>query len=60
MMDNDPYKIFTDWFNKASKSSKIKDATAMSLATASQDAIPSLRIVLLKGYDKHGFRFYTN
>lgn len=32
----------------------------MTLATASRDGKPSARMVLLKGFDKHGFVFYTN
>jgi pyridoxamine 5'-phosphate oxidase len=33
---------------------------AMTLATASADGVPAARIVLLKGYDEHGFVFFTN
>jgi len=32
----------------------------MTLATASPDGLPSARIVLLKGFDEEGFKFYTN
>ena len=32
----------------------------MSLATASPDAKPSVRVVLLKGFDQDGFVFFTN
>jgi pyridoxamine 5'-phosphate oxidase len=32
----------------------------MSLATATPDGIPSVRIVLLKRHDAKGFTFYTN
>src|SRR5438309_10818326 len=32
----------------------------MSLATAGRDARPSVRIVLLKGFDQDGFVFFTN
>lgn len=32
----------------------------MSLATSTKDGIPSVRIVLLKGYDESGFTFFTN
>jgi pyridoxamine 5'-phosphate oxidase len=32
----------------------------MTLATSSADGFPSARIVLLKGYDKNGFVFFTN
>ena len=33
---------------------------AVFLATATSDGVPSSRVVLLKGYDQKGFRFYTN
>lgn len=36
------------------------DPTAMVLATASLDARPSLRTVLLKAHDERGFVFYTH
>ena len=32
----------------------------MALATADAAGVPSLRMVLLKGYDERGFMFYTN
>jgi len=32
----------------------------MTLATATRDGKPSARMVLLKGFDKRGFVFYTN
>jgi pyridoxamine 5'-phosphate oxidase len=34
--------------------------SATRLATVSKDGLPSLRIVLLKSYDKKGFVMYTN
>ncbi|WP_235893589.1 pyridoxamine 5'-phosphate oxidase [Cognatilysobacter lacus] len=36
------------------------DPTAMSVATATLDALPSLRMVLLKAHDARGFVFYTH
>lgn len=36
------------------------DRTAMTVATASLDARPSARTVLLKAYDTRGFVFYTH
>ena len=32
----------------------------MTLATADRNGAPSARVVLLKGYDEHGFVFFTN
>jgi pyridoxamine 5'-phosphate oxidase len=37
-----------------------REPTAMTLATADKDGRVSARIVLLKGVDADGFRFYTN
>ncbi|MCW9705980.1 pyridoxamine 5'-phosphate oxidase [Fodinibius salsisoli] len=56
---DDPIKQFAEWFEQA-LSSDLLDANAMSLSTATEEGIPSSRIVLLKGIDKQGFRFYTN
>ncbi|MDQ6718823.1 MAG: pyridoxamine 5'-phosphate oxidase [Gemmatimonadota bacterium] len=38
----------------------IPDPSAMSLATMGAGGQPSVRIVLLKGFDEGGFIFYTN
>lgn len=54
-----PVDQFTQWFQQA-LSAKLLDANAMTLATANKDGQPSARIVLLKGIDENGFRFYTN
>lgn len=54
-----PYKKFAEWFEEAKQSGE-KEPTAMSLATVDIDARPSVRIVLLKGFDERGFVFYTN
>jgi pyridoxamine 5'-phosphate oxidase len=54
-----PIDQFDRWFNEALEADLI-DANAMTLATASAEGIPSARIVLLKGFDESGFRFYTN
>ncbi len=40
--------------------SRLPDPTAMSLATVGADGAPSVRIVLLKGFDERGFVFFTN
>ena len=40
--------------------SGIFEPDAMALATASLDGRPSVRIVLLKGIDERGLRFFTN
>lgn len=38
----------------------LHEPTAMTLATADRAGRPSARTVLLKGFDAHGFVFYTN
>lgn len=56
----DPYDIFGAWYALAEHDPKVDDHTAMTLATASAQGMPSTRIVLLKAYDHRGFVFYTN
>lgn len=58
-MDPDPIKQFSNWFTAAIEA-QIRDVNAMALATAGQDGKPSVRIVLLKGFDQDGFVFFTN
>ena len=50
---------FTQLFEQAREAGE-PDPTAMTVATASLDARPSARIVLLKAYDARGFVFYTH
>jgi pyridoxamine 5'-phosphate oxidase len=57
-VDPDPIAQFRVWFSEA-LSSQIVDANAMSLATASADGEPAVRIVLLKDLDDRGFVFFT-
>lgn len=55
----DPFLQFKDWFLQAQQSN-IFEPNAMMLATATNEGVPSLRTVLLKGFDADGFVFYTN
>ncbi len=55
----DPFEMFEQWFAEACESEP-NDPNAMALATASAGAVPSVRMVLLKGHDRRGFVFYTN
>tara|TARA_B100000945_G_scaffold810_1_gene704 strand:+ start:14 stop:640 length:627 start_codon:yes stop_codon:yes gene_type:complete len=55
----DPFELFEKWFVEAKKK-EINDPNALALGTVSRDCIPSVRMVLLKGFDKNGFVFYTN
>lgn len=54
-----PVDQFQKWWSEAIKS-EIDEVNAMTLATASSDGMPSARIMLLKGFDKKGFVFFTN
>ena len=56
---DDPFELFEKWFVEAKKK-EINDPNALALGTASKIGIPSVRMVLLKGFDKNGFVFYTN
>src|SRR5260221_8718982 len=55
----DPLQQFEKWWKEA-MDSNIEEVNAMTLATASNDGVPSARIVLLKGFDERGFIFFTN
>ena len=56
---DDPFELFEKWFLEAKKK-EINDPNALALGTATKLGIPSVRMVLLKGFDKNGFIFYTN
>ena len=58
-VDSDPIKQFDRWFADAIAAG-LKLPNAMTLATATPDAVPSARVVLLKDFDEQGFVFYTN
>lgn len=57
--DSDPFTLFDTWYAEA-KTGEVNDPNAMSLATATADGKPSVRMVLLKDVDRRGFVFYTN
>ena len=58
-LDPNPFKQFEQWFQEAIDA-KIDLPDAMTLATATEEGIPSARIVLLRGHDERGFVFYTD
>ena len=58
-LDPDPIVQFGRWLQDAIDIGAI-DATAMTLATASGDGIPSARIVLLKKFDDAGFCWFSD
>ncbi|MEM9084936.1 MAG: pyridoxamine 5'-phosphate oxidase [Pseudomonadota bacterium] len=65
----EPFALFDTWFAEA-QASEINDPNAMALATATANAAPSVRMVLLKGHGiaegaeygvvGGGFTFFTN
>ncbi len=58
-VDANPFQQFRYWFEQAI-AAQLPEPNAMTLATATPDAVPSARIVLLKDFDDQGFVFYTN
>jgi pyridoxamine 5'-phosphate oxidase len=58
-VDPDPLAQFGRWFDEA-HAAGVFEPEAMALATAGADGAPSLRMVLLKGFDARGYRFFTN
>lgn len=54
-----PMRQFKLWFEQAVEAS-IEEPNAMTLATVDEEGFPNARVVLLKGIEEHGFRFYTN
>jgi pyridoxamine 5'-phosphate oxidase len=58
-VDPDPIIQFGRWFDDALRA-EVLEPNAMCLATATPDAYPSARIVLLKEYDQRGFVFFTD
>jgi pyridoxamine 5'-phosphate oxidase len=56
---NDPIDLFEVWMNEAKKTEP-NDPNAVALGTSDQNHSPSIRMVLLKDFNKDGFVFYTN
>ena len=59
ILKEDPFEQFERWFQQACEAD-LPEPNAMVLATASAQAEPSLRTVLLKYFDRDGFVFFTN
>jgi pyridoxamine 5'-phosphate oxidase len=55
----EPFERFGALLAQA-RASDLREPTAMALATVSAEGRPSVRMVLLKGFDEEGFVFYTN
>ncbi|XP_042211823.1 pyridoxine/pyridoxamine 5'-phosphate oxidase-like isoform X2 [Homarus americanus] len=60
LVAKEPIAQFASWFDEACHTPGIIEANAMCIATATKCGKPSARMVLLKGYGKDGFRFFTN
>jgi len=58
-INSDPLKQFESWLNEAIEA-KVNEPTAMVLATATPNGVPSSRVVLLKALSDEGFGFFTN
>ena len=56
---DDPIQLFKIWMEEAKKSEP-NDPNAVALATTNKENFPSVRMVLLKDFNKNGFLFYTN
>lgn len=55
----DPMAMFGRWFDDA-RAAGLHEPNALVVSTVGPDCRPSSRMVLLKGYDGAGFRFFTN
>jgi pyridoxamine 5'-phosphate oxidase len=56
---SEPFALFDQWLADATKT-EANDPNALALATVDENGLPDVRMVLLKGFDSHGFVFYTN
>jgi pyridoxamine 5'-phosphate oxidase len=55
----DPFEQFGRWYREAEAAGCVA-VDAMAVATATPDGAPSVRMVLLRGFDRRGFTFFTN
>ena len=58
-LDSDPIRQFQTWLDAAIAADH-PEPTAMTVASATPEGVPSARMTLLKGLDARGFVFYTN
>jgi pyridoxamine 5'-phosphate oxidase len=59
-LNADPFEQFKQWFDESVRTAGDREPNAMTLATASNQGVPSARIVLLKGFSERGLVFFTN
>jgi len=57
--DREPIELFQQWFEEAREAGLLLPE-AMAVATCTTDGYPSVRMMLLKAVNTHGFEFYTN
>lgn len=55
----DPLEQFLSWLQEAEEKGEV-EPNAFALATATRQAVPSVRFVLMKHIDKEGLLFFTN
>ena len=58
LLEPDPIDQFERWYQEAAEVNEMPEA--MTLATVDSDGLPDARMVLMKGADSEGFRFFTN
>jgi len=58
-MTIEPFSEFHHWF-EAARAASVKEPEAMAVATVGADGRPSVRILLLRGFDERGFVFFGN
>ncbi|XP_066140044.1 pyridoxine/pyridoxamine 5'-phosphate oxidase-like isoform X2 [Euwallacea fornicatus] len=56
----EPFDLFQKWFEQVQRDPRTVEPNAVCLSTCTKDGIPSGRFVLLKGFNKDGFRFFTH
>ena len=58
-LDKNPFVQFGRWFEEARQ--RIAELPeSMTVSTCGQNGVVTSRVCLLKGFDEHGFVFYTN
>jgi pyridoxamine 5'-phosphate oxidase len=56
---DEPLTLFRSWLDEA-RAAEGLNAEAFAVATATAGGEPSVRMVLMKGFDEHGLVFFTN
>lgn len=59
LADKDPFVQFEKWYNENPRFN-VREPEAMVVSTVNELNRPSARVVLLRGFDRNGFVFYTN